>query len=130
MTIGTSPVEVDPDPLEPFMIGQGHGVSDLIFLSGQASIDAHGNIVGEGDIDAQIDQAMANIQCALTAAGSDVNRIFKITIYLTDMGHFERIMAMRERYFQKPWPADTTVEVASLVLPELMVELDVIATRA
>lgn len=42
------------------MIGQGHCVGDLIFLSGQAAIDAHGNIVGEDNIDAQINQAMAN----------------------------------------------------------------------
>jgi len=111
------------------MIGQGHCVGDLVYLSGQAAIDQQGAIVGEGDIDAQIDQAMENISRALAAAGSDIDRIFKITIFLTDMNHFDRILAMRERYFQKPWPADTTVGVASLALPELMVELEVIATR-
>lgn len=130
MTKGTEAIELSPDPFENFMIGQGHCVGDLVYLSGQASIDEQGRIVGEGDIDAQIDQAMENISRALEAAGSAVDRIFKITIFLTDMSHFDRIMAMRERYFQKPWPADTTVGVAALALPELMVELEVIATRA
>lgn len=129
MTIGTDPIMLDPDPFEPFLIGQGHCVGNLVFLSGQAAIDQNGEIVGAGDIDAQIDQAMANIERALTAAGSGLERIFKITVYLTDISNFDRIMAMRERYFSKPWPADTTVGVAALALPELMVELDVIATR-
>lgn len=129
MTIGTDPILLEPDPFENFLIGQGHCVGNLVFLSGQAAIDQEGQVVGRGDIDAQIDQAMQNIERALHAAGSGVDRIFKITVYLTDMSHFESVMKMRERYFEQPWPADTTVGVMALALPELMVELDVIATR-
>ena len=55
MTVGTHPVELTPDPFDTFMIGQGHCAGNLVFLSGQASIDEMGQIVGEGDIDAQID---------------------------------------------------------------------------
>lgn len=129
MAIGTHPIKVDPDTFSAFAIGQGHCVGDLIFLSGQASINDAGEIVGPGDIKAQIEQSMSNIKRALQSVGSDIDRIFKITVYLTDMGNFEHIMAMRHRYFSEPWPADTTVGVASLALPELMVELEVIATR-
>jgi reactive intermediate/imine deaminase len=129
MTIGTDPVHVDPDPFDAFMIGQGHCVGELVFLSGQAAINEQGEVVGENDVDAQIDQAMANIQRALEAAGSGIERIFKITVFLTDMGNFESVLRMRERYFAKPWPADTTVGVNALALPELMVELEVVATR-
>ncbi|WP_291828451.1 RidA family protein [Marinobacter sp.] len=129
MTIGTEPIFLESDPFENFLIGQGHCVGNLVFLSGQAALDQHGQIRGVGDIDAQINQAMANIERALNAAGSGVDRIFKITVYLTDMAHFDSVMKMRERYFKKPWPADTTVGVSALALPELMVELDVIATR-
>ena len=130
MTIGTKPIHVSPDPFPPYMIGQGHVVGNLVFLSGQASISNDGDIVGVDDIDAQITQAMANIERALVAAGSSINRIFKITVYLTDMSHFDRVLEMRERYFTAPWPADTTVGVECLALPELLVELDVIATTA
>lgn len=129
MTIGTEPIFLKSDPFESFLIGQGHCVENLIFLSGQAAINQQGQVVGQKDIDAQIDQAMKNIERALNAAGSGIDRIFKITVYLTDMNHFESVMNMRERYFEKPWPADTTVGVSALALPELMVELDVIATR-
>lgn len=130
MTIGTDPILFEPDVFGAFAIGQGHCVGNVVYLSGQAAINDAGEIVGEGDITAQIDQAMANIKRALQAAGSDIDRIFKITVYLTDMNNFEHIMAMRHRYFAEPWPADTTVGVLSLALPELMVELEVIATRA
>jgi reactive intermediate/imine deaminase len=130
MTVGTEPIRVEPDVFSNFAIGQGHCVGDLIFLSGQAAIDESGNIVGAGDIKAQIEQAMRNIKRALEAANSGIERIFKITVYLTDMGNFEHIMEMRHQYFAEPWPADTTVGVQSLALPELMVELEVTATRA
>ncbi len=130
MTTGTTPIQLSPDPSFEHMIGQGHIVGNLVFLSGQASINQQREIVGLGDIDAQITQAMANVERALTAAGSGIERIFKITIYLTDMAHFDRVLAMRKRYFSAPWPSDTTVGVTSLALEGLMVELDVIATTA
>lgn len=130
MTIGTTPIHVDPDPFDPYMIGQGHIVGNQIYLSGQASINEQGEIVGVGDVWAQMEQAMANIERALTAAGSGIDRIFKITIYLTDMANFDKVLELRKKYFTAPWPADTTVGVQSLALPELLVELDVIATTA
>lgn len=130
MTIGTTPLHVDPDPFDPYMIGQGHIVGNQIYLSGQASINEQGEIVGVGDVWAQMEQAMANIERALTAAGSGIDRIFKITIYLTDMANFDKVLELRKKYFTAPWPADTTVGVQSLALPELLVELDVIATTA
>ena len=130
MTTGTTPIHVEPDPFDPYMIGQGHIVGNQIYLSGQASINEQGEIVGVGDVWAQMEQAMANIERALTAAGSGIDRIFKITIYLTDMANFDKVLELRKKYFTAPWPADTTVGVQSLALPELLVELDVIATTA
>jgi enamine deaminase RidA (YjgF/YER057c/UK114 family) len=56
-----------------------------------------------------------------------LDKLIKVTIYLTDMAYFERIVALRERYFSPPWPADTLVEVSALALPELMIEIEGIA---
>lgn len=130
MTLGTTPIVVSPDPSAKHMIGQGHVVGNLVFLSGQASIGDEGEIVGLGDIDAQITQSMSNVERALIAGGSGIDRIFKITIYLTDMSHFDKVLALREKYFTAPWPADTTVEVHKLAIAGLLVELDVIATTS
>lgn len=121
-------IEIQPDPLADYAISPGWRVGDLLFLSGQAAIDEAGTIVGEGDFDAQLAQTFANIDRVLAAGGSDRSRIMKVTVYLTDMANFPKIVAARRRYFCEPWPADTTLEVKSLALPALMVEIDVIAS--
>jgi len=120
-------IAIDPDPLAPYAIAPGWRVGDVLFLSGQAAIDESGTIIGAGDIDAQISQTFVNIDKVLAAGGSSRDRIVKVTIYLTDMAHFPQIVDARKKYFSSPYPADTIVEVSALALPELMVEIDVIA---
>ena len=127
-----TPITIDPDPLAPYAICPGWVVGDLIFLSGQAAIAEDGSIVGagdgEGDFDLQLGQTLANIERVLEAAGSDMTKIVKVTIYVTNMANFPAIVEARKTHFTPPFPADTIVEVSSLALPELMVEIDVIAT--
>ncbi|MEM8919151.1 MAG: RidA family protein [Pseudomonadota bacterium] len=118
---------LDPDPLAPYAISPGWRVGDLLFLSGQAAIDESGAIVGVDNFDQQVKQTFANIDRVLAAGGSSRERIVKVTIYLTDMANFPKIVQARQTYFTEPWPADTIVEVRALALPELMVEIDVIA---
>jgi 2-iminobutanoate/2-iminopropanoate deaminase len=120
-------IRIEPDPLAPYAIAPGWRVGNLLFLSGQAAIDAQGTLVGVGDFDAQLKQTMANIDRVLAAGGSTRSRIVKVTIYLTDMANFPKIVEARKAYFTPPYPADTIVEVKSLALPELMIEIDVIA---
>lgn len=127
MTGQPSPIVLTNDPLAPYLIAPGWRVGDLLFLSGQASIGSDGSIVGEGDFDAQLAQTFANIETVLAAADSNLSKVVKVTIYLTDMGNFPKILEARKRWFTPPYPADTTVEVKGLALPELMVEIDVIA---
>lgn len=120
-------IKTDPDPYEPFNIAQGYRVGDLIFVSGQAALDAQGGIVGEGDFEAQAVQAMENLAAVLAAAGAGLEQVIKVTIYVTDMAHFETVVAIRQRYFSAPWPADTLVEVSALALPALMIEIEAVA---
>lgn len=120
-------IKTNPDPFEPYLIAQGYRVGGLIFLSGQASIDENGNVVGAEDFSAQVDQIFRNLDKILSDAGSSLSRIVKVTIYLTDMARFPQILDLRRRYFTRPYPADTIVEVRALALPELMIEIDVIA---
>jgi len=128
MTAKATPIALDPDPLVSYHIAPAWRVGDLVFLSGQAAISEDGAIVGAADFDAQLEQTFANIARVLDAAGSDMSKIVKVTIYMTDMAHFPKIIEARKRYFTAPYPADTTVEVKGLALPDLMVEIDVIAT--
>jgi enamine deaminase RidA (YjgF/YER057c/UK114 family) len=63
----------------------------------------------------------------LTLGGSSLKQVVKVTIYLTDMANFEKIVALRKRFFTPPYPADTIVEVRSLALPELEIEIEAVA---
>ena len=54
-------------------------------------------------------------------------QIVKVTIFLTDMANFPKIVELRRRWFTAPYPADTIVEVTALALPELEIEIEAIA---
>ena len=73
---------------------------------------------------------LESLQRTLQAGGSDLSKVIKVTIYLTDMTHFEKIVALREQWFTAPYPADTIVEVKALALPELMIEIEAIAVES
>ena len=120
-------IKTSPDPLQPFHIAQGYTVGDLLFTSGQAAIDKQGNLVGIGDFDAQAEQTFNNLCEVLTLGGSSLRQVVKVTIYLTDMANFEKIVALRKRFFTPPYPADTIVEVKALALPELEIEIEAVA---
>ena len=122
-----SQIQLDPDPYEPFRLSQGFRVGDLVIVSGQAAIDEHGQLVGVGDFDAQAEQTFRNLQRVLEAGGSSLDRVVKVTIFLTDMANFPKIVELRERWFTSPYPADSIVQVVALALPELEIEIEAIA---
>ncbi len=66
-----------------------------LLVSGQAAIDEHGGLVGVGDFDAQAEQIFRNLQRVLEAGGSSLDRIVKVTIFLTDMANFPKIVELR-----------------------------------
>jgi reactive intermediate/imine deaminase len=120
-------ITTDPDWYEPFKIALGYRVGDVIVLSGQAAIDREGNVVGEGDFEAQAEQVFDNLEFVLGLAGSSFRNVINVNIFVTDMSQFPKVMELREKYFVPPYPADTIVEVNALALPELMIEIQAIA---
>lgn len=116
-----------PDPYERFRLSQGYRVGDLLFISGQAGYGEDGTIAAPGDFEAQAAQAFSNLERALRAGGSSLRNVVKVTIFLTDMSHFDRIVELRGRYFTPPYPADTIVEVRSLYSKDAMIEIEAIA---
>ncbi|MEO7862667.1 MAG: RidA family protein, partial [Nitrospirales bacterium] len=88
-------IRIDPDPYEPFRLAQGYRVGDLLFISGQAAIDQRGQIVGVGDFEAQAKQTFENLDRVLRAGGSSLQNVVKVTIFLTDMTNFDRIVTLR-----------------------------------
>ena len=125
--MAATPIELNPDPLAPFRISPGFKANGMLFLSGHAAISESGELVGVGDFDVQAQATFEALRRTLQAGGSDLDRVIKVTIYLTDMSYFDRIVELRGDWFSAPYPADTIVEVKSLALPELMIEIEAIA---
>jgi enamine deaminase RidA (YjgF/YER057c/UK114 family) len=98
----------------------------VIYISGQAGYGDDGTIVA-GGFRAQGEQAFCNLRRALEAGGSNLGLVAKVTIFLTDMGHFQEVVELRRKYFAEPYPADTIVEIQALYTAEAMIEIEAIA---
>jgi 2-iminobutanoate/2-iminopropanoate deaminase len=97
-----------------------------IFVSGQLARGASGDVVGAGDMRAQIRQVGENIKAALAAAGATLADIVKTNTYVTDIEEFFKHVDVRMEYFGA-LPTSTTVEVRKLAHPDLLVEVEAIA---
>jgi 2-iminobutanoate/2-iminopropanoate deaminase len=98
-----------------------------IYVSGQVSMDAAGNIVGEGDIALQTATVLEHVKTVVEEAGGDMQDVVKVTVFITDMGLYDEIHEVRRRYFQEPFPASSMVEVSALVDPRLLIEIEAVA---
>ena len=120
-------ISTEPDRFAAVHISQGFRVGDLVFVSGQAAVNEHGEVVGIGDFAAQARQAVRNLERVLDAAGSGLDQVIKVTIFVTDMSHFPEVVELRREVFSVRYPADTICEVRALAYPELMFEIEAVA---
>ena len=87
---------------------------NTVYLSGQIPLHPQTMELVEGDIDAQIRQVFDNLAAVARAAGGGLGDIVKLTVYLTDLGHFGRVNEIMAQYFKEPYPARAAVGVAAL----------------
>ena len=98
----------------------------LIFTSGQIAIDpATAQIVG-GDVSAQTERVLKNVEAILRASGSSLEKVLRCTVFLKNMEDFAAMNEVYGRYFKQAPPARSTVEVARLP-KDVLVEIDAIA---
>jgi enamine deaminase RidA (YjgF/YER057c/UK114 family) len=103
-------------------------IGSQIYVAGQTSVDADGNLVGKGDIEAQTRQVFQNLEKCLAAAGATFDHVVKINVYSTDLdAHLEVITKYRKQYFPKEPVASTTVQIPRLVHPDWLLEIEAIA---
>jgi len=104
-------------PKAPTAIGpysQAVRAGQTVYLSGQIALDpATGQLV-DGGIEAQAEQAFRNAKAVIEAAGGSLSQCVKLTLYLTDLAHFPVVNEIMQRHFVQPYPARSTVGVASL----------------
>ena len=100
---------------------------NLVFTSGQIAIDPGSGKLIEGGIQEQARQVMANLSAVLKAAGTDLTRAVKATVFLDDISSFTKFNEVYGEYFSSNPPARSAFQVAALPLGA-MVEIEMIAT--
>lgn len=100
---------------------------NTLYLRGQVGTDFDGNLIGFNDPEAQTEQAMKNVKQLLEEAGSCLDHVCKITIYLTSMEIREAVYRTVGKWLKGVFPVSTGVIVAGLAKPEWLLEVDVIA---
>ena len=100
-------------------------VNDLLFTSGQIALLPNGELL-EGDVAAQTEQVMKNLQAVLEAGGSSLTNVVKCTCFLKDMADFGTVNEVYGRFFDTEPPARSAVEVARLP-KDVLIEIEAVA---
>lgn len=105
-----------------FGVGAG-----LVVTAGQVALDAHGDVVGEGDPAAQAAKAIENLDAVLREAGSGPERVLHLRCYLTDASAYPHYAEARRSWLGAHAPAGTALVVAELLDPRLLIEVEAVA---
>jgi 2-iminobutanoate/2-iminopropanoate deaminase len=101
-----------PAAIGPY--SQGVRVGDLLFISGQLPLDPETGEFVTGNIEAKTHQVIKNIRAIVEAAGGDLGRVVKTTVFLKDMQNFVAMNKIYEQYFGTTPPARSAVQAAAL----------------
>jgi 2-iminobutanoate/2-iminopropanoate deaminase len=102
-------------------------VGDTVYVSGQASVDRHGALVGAGDVVAQTRQVLDNMKRALAAAGATLDDVVKVTVFLARCDDRPKVNEVRKAYFGANKPASSLVGIAEFAIPGMLVEIEAVA---
>lgn len=126
MASSFNPLEVW-QPFGAFSMGVAQGDGQIVHLKGQVALDRAGQIVGKGDMRAQVRQTLANIKSVLAFVGGEPGDVISLVQYTTDIEAFMAAGDIRKRFFAEPYPVTTTVELKRLYDLDLLIEIAAIA---
>jgi enamine deaminase RidA (YjgF/YER057c/UK114 family) len=107
-----------------FSQGVIQGPGEVVHVTGQVAWDADGEVVGVGDAEAQMEKAVENVRTILAEVGGELDDVVSMTVYFVDRADLPAIQRVRSRYWTAGTaPASILIQVAGLVVPELVVEL-------
>jgi reactive intermediate/imine deaminase len=112
-----------PKAIGPY--SQAVRCGNTVYFSGQTPIDPVTGALVPGDITAQARRVFENLKAVCEAAGNSFAQVARVGIYLTDLANFAVVNAVMKEYFHEPFPARSTIGVASLPL-HAQVEIDMI----
>lgn len=114
-------------PFSAFSMAVLQGKGQIVHLKGQVPLDKAGLLVGKGDMRLQVRQTLANIQTTLQSLGGTTKDVLSVTHYATDIEKFLKTRDIRMEFFAPPYPVTTTVQVARLYDPDILIEMTAIA---
>lgn len=114
-------------PFGAFSMAVLQGQGQIVHLKGQVPLDRDGQIVGTGDMRAQVRQTLENIRAVVESLGGTMADIMSLTHYTTDIQKFMETGDIRREFFMEPYPVTTTVQVARLYDADLMIEIAAVA---
>ena len=118
-----------PDLEKDIYYAQACRVGNMLYVSGAVSWDAEGNIIGAGDMKAQVRQVYTDLKETLEANGASFQNVIKETVFTTDMEALIANNDIRIRFYEEAAsapPAATWIGCASLAFPGLMIEVECI----
>ncbi len=118
-------ISTDKAPAAIGTYSQAVQIGNTLYISGQIAIDPASNEM-KNSIDEQIEQVFTNLQNICLAAGTNLNNVVKVNVFLTDLANFAKVNATMEKFFAKPYPARAAVQVSKLP-KDALVEADAIA---
>jgi len=122
---------VDPigvwEPFGAFSLAAIQGDGRIVHLKGQVALDRDGKVVAAGDMRAQTRQVLENIRAVRAALGGGMEDVLSLTHYVTDIDAFAGVGDLRREFFRAPYPVTTTVQVAALYDPRLVLKITTIA---
>ena len=124
---------LSPETLPP-PFGYSHVVDApagrVIYISGQVPLDRAGELVGEGDIEAQARQVFENLSAALEAADASWPDVVKLNFFVVDVTRIGAVRGVRDEYVNTSQPpASTLIEVSRLFRDDVLIEVDAVAVR-
>ena len=120
--------KADGGPAPAGAYSQAVVIDKTVYAAGQVAVNAAGELVGENDFLAQARQVYSNLQAVLEAAGSDLSRVAKLNVYLTDAANLADQGRVRKEFMREgEYPASTLVQIVKLADPRWLIEIEAVA---